>query len=214
VLSAGDANYDRRNVFHINERVEIFRAGQIRKVDDIVSHLRDFASHFFSGPQVQLHTFTGTVLKDSGDARISLQAGLVLGQRGGAGYAAWGRAYKGIVTLVDERVPFIAEQGLYTYAATQIDWINAAAVIFALGCVWPVYRRFGVPFALMIVVTVLPPLFVGGFLSMGRITSTLFPIFLWLGTAVPERHHGAWVTGFAMVQALCAIVFFTWRPLY
>ena len=85
MLSAGDANYDRRNVFHINERVEIFRAGQIRKVDDIVSHLRDFASHFFSGPQVQLHTFTGTALKDTGDARISLQAGFVLGQRDGAG---------------------------------------------------------------------------------------------------------------------------------
>ena len=38
MLSAGDANYERRNIFHIDERVEIFRAGQIRKVDDTVSH--------------------------------------------------------------------------------------------------------------------------------------------------------------------------------
>src|SRR4029077_2576384 len=53
VLSAGDANYDRRNIFHIDECVEIrlgrctcppavFPARQIRKVDDTVSHLGDF----------------------------------------------------------------------------------------------------------------------------------------------------------------------------
>jgi hypothetical protein len=46
LLFAGDANYDRRSIFQIDERIEIFRAGQIRKVDDIVSHLGDFASHF------------------------------------------------------------------------------------------------------------------------------------------------------------------------
>jgi hypothetical protein len=35
-LSAGHANYDCRNVFRINEGVEIFRARQIRKMDDAV----------------------------------------------------------------------------------------------------------------------------------------------------------------------------------
>ena len=86
--SAASANYYRGNILYIDEGVEIFRAGQIRKVDEFISHLRDFASHFFSRPQVQLHTFTGTALKDTGDARISLRAGFVLGQRGGAGYGS------------------------------------------------------------------------------------------------------------------------------
>jgi hypothetical protein len=47
LLFAGDANYDRRNIFHIDKGVEIFRAGQIRKVDDTVSHLGGFCRPFF-----------------------------------------------------------------------------------------------------------------------------------------------------------------------
>jgi hypothetical protein len=31
---------------------------------------------------------------------------------------------------------------------------------------------------------------------------------------VPPRHRTAWLMGFAMLQGLGAIVFFTWRPLY
>jgi len=52
LLSAGYANYDCRNVFRINEGVEIFRARQIRKMDDAVGNLRDFASELFSRSQV------------------------------------------------------------------------------------------------------------------------------------------------------------------
>jgi hypothetical protein len=86
VLSAGDANYDRRNIFHIDERVEIFRAGQIRKVDDTVSHLSDFAAQFFSRSQVQLGRFARAALKDASNACISLQAGFVLSERAGTGH--------------------------------------------------------------------------------------------------------------------------------
>ena len=86
MLSAGDANYDRRNIFHIDERVEIFRAGQIRKVDDTVSHLSDFAAQFFSRSQVQLGRFARAALKDASNACISLQAGFVLSERAGTGH--------------------------------------------------------------------------------------------------------------------------------
>jgi hypothetical protein len=58
------------------------------------------------------------------------------------------------------------------------------------------------------------PLMMGGLLSMGRVTSVLFPTFLWLGVVVPPRHRLGWLVAFAMAQALAAIVFFTWRPLY
>jgi hypothetical protein len=54
----------------------------------------------------------------------------------------------------------------------------------------------------------------GGLLSMGRLTSVLFPAFLWLGAAIQPSRRTAWLIAFAMMQALLAGVFFTWRPLY
>ena len=71
-------------------------------------------------------------------------------------------------------------------------------MLFVLAAVWPVYRRFGLPYAVMLLVNVLPPLAAGGLLSMGRVTSVLFPAFLWLGAAVPARHRTAWIAVFAV----------------
>ena len=62
-------------------------------------------------------------------------------------------------------------------------------MLLALAAVWPVYRRFGLPFAVFILITILPPMSAGGMLSMGRVTSILFPVFLWMGAAVPARHR-------------------------
>ena len=60
-----------------------------------------------------------------------------------------GAAYIAASTsLVADRVGFIATNGLYAYASTQtIDFFYLLAVLFALGAVWPVYRRFGLPYA-------------------------------------------------------------------
>ena len=130
-------------------------------------------------------------------------------------HAAWGRVYRGLDALVADRIQYIQANGLYDYASTLgLDMINAFAVIFAIGSVWPVFRRFGAPYAAMVLLNVLVPLTVGGVLSMGRLTSTIFPMFLWLGAAIPARHRSSWFIGFAMLQALFAITFFTWRPLY
>jgi hypothetical protein len=129
--------------------------------------------------------------------------------------AAWGRVYRSVDVLVGERINFLQQHGFYDYASTRgLDMLYVTCVIFTLGSVWPVYRRFGVPYAALILVNVLPPLAMGGLLSMGRVTSVIFPTFLWLGAAVPARHRTGWLVGFAMLQALCAIAFFTWRPLY
>jgi hypothetical protein len=49
---------------------------------------------------------------------------------------------------------------------------------------------------------------------MGRVTSILFPVFLWLGAAIPERHRHAWIGMFALLQGFVAVMFFTWRPLF
>jgi hypothetical protein len=128
---------------------------------------------------------------------------------------AWGRVYRGLDSIVSDRFDFITNNGLYNYASTQtIDLFYSLAVLLALVAVVPVYRRFGLPYAVFIILNVLPPMSAGGMLSMGRVTSILFPVFLWLGAAVPARHRGALIMFFALLQGFVAAMFFTWRPLF
>jgi hypothetical protein len=129
--------------------------------------------------------------------------------------AAWGRVYRGIDVFVSQQATRIGEHGLYTFAATRtLDALQLSALIFMLATVWPVARRLGPAYAALIVVNLITPVLMGGLLSMGRVTSVLFPAFLWLGVAIPVRHRAAWLAVFATLQAICAAVFFTWRPLY
>ena len=129
--------------------------------------------------------------------------------------AAWGRVYRSLDSVVADRVALIANEGFYTYASTQtIDLFYVLAVLLCLGAVWPVYRRFGLPYAVLIILNLLPPMSAGGMLSMGRVTSVLFPVFLWLGAAIPARHRTAWIASFALLQGFVAVMFFTWRPLF
>ena len=128
---------------------------------------------------------------------------------------AWGRVYRSLDSIVADRVVFIAANGLYSYASTQtIDFFYLMAVVFALVAVWPVYRRLGLPYAVLILVNLLPPLAAGGMLSMGRVTSVLFPAFLWLGSVLPASQRTAWIALFACLQGFVAAMFFTWRPLF
>lgn len=128
---------------------------------------------------------------------------------------AWGRVYRGLDSIVADRVDFIADNGWYGYASLQtVDMFYLLAILLALAAVWPVFRRFGLAYAVLIPITILPPMLVGGLLSMGRVTSILFPVFLWMGAAVPARHRYAWIGLFALLQGFVAVMFFTWRPLY
>ena len=86
LLFAADTNYHRRNIFYVDERVEIFSASKIGKMNDVVRYLRDLAAHFLSGFQVQLDTFAGTALKKTDDRRVGLQAGFILRKRAGTDY--------------------------------------------------------------------------------------------------------------------------------
>lgn len=129
--------------------------------------------------------------------------------------AAWGRVYRGLDSIVSIRADFIANNGFYAYVSEQtVDLFYSLAVILCLAAVWPVYRRFGLPYAVFIILNLLPPMSAGGMLSMGRVTSVLFPVFLWLGAAVPAHQRTAWIVGFAMLQAFVAVMFFTWRPVF
>ncbi len=127
----------------------------------------------------------------------------------------WGRVYRGLDTIVTDRVEFVNQWGVYAYVSTQsMDMLYFIAVVFMLAVAWPVYRRFGVPYAVLILINILPPLAAGGLLSMGRVTSVLFPAFLWMAAVVPPSHRGAWAACFALLQGFAAVMFFTWRPLY
>jgi hypothetical protein len=129
--------------------------------------------------------------------------------------AAWGRTYRPLDTLVTDRIGYITQHGLYGYAATQpLDLFYLASVVLTLSAVWPVFRRFGLPYAALLLVNLLPPMMAGGLLSIGRVTATLFPTFLWLAAVLPARHRTAWAVAFAVLQGFAAVMFFTWRPLY
>ena len=132
-----------------------------------------------------------------------------------SGHAAWGRHYASLTSLIGTRVSAIGRGGLYEYVATSpYDLINVLGAVFVLVAVWPVWRRFGIAFAVFILINILPPLTTGGFLSAGRLSSVLFPAFVWLAGAIPARQRTAWIVSFAMLQALNAALFYTWRPLF
>jgi Mannosyltransferase (PIG-V) len=128
---------------------------------------------------------------------------------------AWGRQNLGVVQFLAGEWQSVAEQGAYQYATSNVpDFLNLLAAGLVTTAVVPVWRRFGVAPATLLALNVLPSLASGGWLSVGRATAVLFPVFLWLADALPARHRSAAVAVFAGLQVFAAILFFTWRPLF
>ncbi len=128
-----------------------------------------------------------------------------------AQHAAWGRTFT---------VPFVDAAGLIAYhgvggylARAPYDALNAAAVVAALVLIIPIWRAFGVPYVLFICVNLVPPLFRGGVMSMGRLSATLFPLFLLMALKLDSRGALWFTVGFSALQAFLAVLFYTWRPL-
>jgi len=91
------------------------------------------------------------------------------------------------------------------------DVMNAVPALLALVASIPIGMRLGWAYAVFILSNLLPPLMFGGFMSTGRLTATLFPLFIWLG-AMTRRATWAVILIFAMLQGLIAVLFYTWRP--
>lgn len=128
-------------------------------------------------------------------------------------HAAWGRVL-GAATpaLVLEAV---SSQGLLQLVTDHpYNSLNAVGLMFALSLIWPVWRRLGPPWAAYLLLNVLPPLFAGGLLSMGRLTSTMFPLFLAFAAVLPPRAVPAVAALFGLLQGLAAALFYTWRDMY
>ena len=135
------------------------------------------------------------------------------------GQRAWGRVFAGvwpgIRALFMDRYQRIADESFYFYSLTMpYDLLHTAAAIFVLMSIWPTVRRFGLAYGAFTAVNILPPLIMGGMLSIGRMTSVLFPAFLWVAAALPERYRTAWIAGSCVLQGLIAALFFTWRAAF
>jgi Mannosyltransferase (PIG-V) len=128
--------------------------------------------------------------------------------------AAWGRTYEGLAP-VQRAYGWITDEGLvHVVEGVPFDTLNSLGLIFALVMVWPVLRKAGPALALFVLINVVPPMLAGGVLSLGRLSSTLFPAFIALAAIAPPRVTLALVTAFAIGQGLAAAIFFTWRPLF
>jgi len=124
------------------------------------------------------------------------------------GQFAWGSLSSGMATAFDPRwgpaLPFRPSDAM-VHAA------NVAAVLFAIGAVLPILRRFGTAHALLVGLSVLPPLAAHGILSMGRFTSVLFPLFLLLASRISQARERRWLVGLLCAQVVVACLFYTWR---
>jgi hypothetical protein len=104
----------------------------------------------------------------------------------------------------------LATRGLLpTSAATPLAALDAMSAAFAVVLIWPVTRRFGVSYGLFIATSLAASLLFAGEASAGRQAAVLFPLFLWMGAVVPLAHRFAWLSLFAMLQALVAVLYFT-----
>ena len=126
---------------------------------------------------------------------------------------AWGRTLS--MRPLAQGWEWLTTEGLMAVTrGVPFDTLNTLAVLFVLAMFWSVLRRLGFAYATFVALNLFPPVFTGGALSMGRMTSTLFPVFIALAARLPRQAIPVWVTAFAVLQGLVAALFFTWRELF
>jgi hypothetical protein len=126
---------------------------------------------------------------------------------------AWGRTFSGFSPITGA-AQFTAEYGIESYVEmVPYDVMNGLPALAALALAIPIGRRLGWAYAVFILTNLVPPLLLGGALSAGRFTATLFPLFIWLGGRTRSATTGVMLF-FAMLQGFCAALFYTWRPLF
>src|SRR5437588_711979 len=117
------------------------------------------------------------------------------------GAAAWGMPWLGrgpapdpVRTAEDLRLK-VSEVMVYTG--------DIAAFFLAAASIVPVTRRIGVAYGMWIAVNIFPPVAAHLFISLGRFTSVLFPLFFWLALVVPglQSVRCAGVRGIASLPA-------------
>ena len=90
---------------------------------------------------------------------------------------------------------------------------GVTGMLFAIAIPF-VWRRFGAPYALFMLLSLWLPLSSGVFEGVGRYCSVLFPCFLWLATIRSPSVSTALVVVFAMFYTLGLALFVTIHPLF
>lgn len=89
---------------------------------------------------------------------------------------------------------------------------DIGAFLWATASIMPVARRVGLAYAIWVAVNIFPPVAAHLFISLGRFTSVLFPLFFLIALAVPRERVGRVAAAFAVCQAILAVWFFLWLP--
>jgi hypothetical protein len=126
------------------------------------------------------------------------------------GQAAWGMPLLGRGPAPDPMRT--AEDLRLKYSEVLVYVGNIAAFFLAAGAILPVARRVGVAYGLWMAVNIFPPVAAHLFISLGRFTAVLFPLFFWLALVVPPPRLARVAAAFAGCQAILAVCFFLWRP--
>src|SRR2546425_12004675 len=72
--------------------------------------------------------------------------------------------------------------------------------------------RSGIAYALWIAINIFPPVAAHLFISVGRFTAVLFPVFFWLALVGPRGRPARGAGTFAGCPAIFAVGVFFWRP--
>jgi hypothetical protein len=129
-------------------------------------------------------------------------------------HEAWGRTYEGLEPILHLAQRLRDEPLVPLILNDPFNAINAGGVLFALALTYAVFRRVGFAWGVFVLISLLPPLFAGGLVSIGRLTSTLFPLFIALAAILPARAVPSWAVAFGIGQGFCATLFFTWHALF
>ncbi|MBA3884753.1 MAG: hypothetical protein H0X67_03335 [Acidobacteria bacterium] len=129
-------------------------------------------------------------------------------------HGAWGRSFQGLAPFASAWDQLSQQPLIQVISSNPINSLNTLGLLFSAVLIWPTFRRLGLAWGVFVVVTMAGPLLAGGVLSLGRLTSTLFPLFLALAAVLPPRAVPACTAAFALMQGLAAALFFTWRDLY
>jgi hypothetical protein len=128
------------------------------------------------------------------------------------GQAAWGVPLLGRAAAPDP-IPLVSGLGV-RMTEVVVYMGNIAAFVMAAVAIRPVTRRFGLAYGVWIAANIIPPVVAHLFMSIGRFTAVLFPLFFWLALRVPRARLWHVTGAFAAGQALLAVWFFLWMAVF
>lgn len=92
-----------------------------------------------------------------------------------------------------------------------LNGLTAAIAVLSIPFVW---RRFGAPYGIHILVNLWLPLSSGEFEGLGRYCAVLFPFFLWLGSFRSELFRDLVLFSSVALYVVCVSMFVTLHPLF